>query len=47
MFRTQSTPNFSVAEHYGLWNTSCVYSKDAGSEVAFLIVAGALAGTYF
>jgi hypothetical protein len=30
MFRTQSTPYFS-AEHYGLQNTTCLYSKDVAS----------------
>jgi hypothetical protein len=34
MFRTQSTPDFSVAEHYGLRNTTCLYSKDVASEIA-------------
>jgi hypothetical protein len=28
MLRTQSTHNFSVAEHYGSRNTTCLYSKD-------------------
>jgi hypothetical protein len=32
MFRTQSTP---VAEHYGLRNTTCLYSKDVASEKSF------------
>jgi hypothetical protein len=31
MFCTQSTPDFSVAEHYGLRNTMCLYSKDVAS----------------
>jgi hypothetical protein len=31
MLRTQSTPDFSVAEHYGLRNTTCLYSKDVAS----------------
>jgi hypothetical protein len=31
MFRIQSTPDFSVAEHYGLRNTTCLYSKDVAS----------------
>jgi hypothetical protein len=25
------TPDFSVAEHYGLRNTTCLYSKDVAS----------------
>jgi hypothetical protein len=29
--RTQSTPDFSVAEDYGLRNTTCLYSKDVAS----------------
>jgi hypothetical protein len=28
---TPSTPDFSVAEHYGLRNTTCLYSKDVAS----------------
>jgi hypothetical protein len=28
MFFVQSTPDFCVAEHYGLRNTTCLYSKD-------------------
>jgi hypothetical protein len=31
MFRTQSTLDFSVAEHYGLRNTTCWRSKDVAS----------------
>jgi hypothetical protein len=31
MSSTQSTPDFSVAEHYGLRNTTCLYSKDVAS----------------
>jgi hypothetical protein len=33
MFRTQTTPNFAVAEHYGLRNMMCLYSKDVASEL--------------
>jgi hypothetical protein len=32
-FRTQSTPGFSVAEHYGLWKWTCLYSKDVALEL--------------
>jgi hypothetical protein len=32
MFRMQSTPDFSVAEHYGLRNTTCFYSKDDAAQ---------------
>jgi hypothetical protein len=31
MFCTRSTPDFSVAEHYGLRNTTCLYSEDVAS----------------
>jgi hypothetical protein len=31
MFRIQCIPDFSVAEHYGLRNTTCLYSKDVAS----------------
>jgi hypothetical protein len=31
MFRTQYIPDFFVAEHYGLWNTSSWGSKDLAS----------------
>jgi hypothetical protein len=36
MFRTQSTPESSVAEHYGLRNTTCLYSKDVASGPWFM-----------
>jgi hypothetical protein len=29
----QSTPDFFVAEHYGLRNTTCLYSKDIASGI--------------
>jgi hypothetical protein len=32
MLRTQFTPNFYMAEHYGLWNTTCLHSKDVASD---------------
>jgi hypothetical protein len=32
MFHTQSTSDFSVAEHYGLRNTTCLYSEDVACE---------------
>jgi hypothetical protein len=32
IFRKQSTPDFSVAEHYGLQNTMCLYSQDVTSD---------------
>jgi hypothetical protein len=28
----RSTPDFSVAEHYSLRNTTCLFSKDIASE---------------
>jgi hypothetical protein len=31
MFRIQSIPDFSVADFYGLRNTTCLYSKDVAS----------------
>jgi hypothetical protein len=31
MFHTQSTTDLSVAVHYGLRNTICLYSKDVAS----------------
>jgi hypothetical protein len=37
MFRTQSTPEFYVAEHYGLRNTTCFFSKDVASGNRFYI----------
>jgi hypothetical protein len=37
--RTQSTPDFSVAEHYGLQNTTCLYSKDVASGIPPLFVS--------
>jgi hypothetical protein len=39
MFFTQSTPNLSVAEHYGLRNTTSLYSKDVASGVGGVIKA--------
>jgi hypothetical protein len=36
MFRTQSTPDISVAVQYGLGNTMCLYSKDVASVYNFI-----------
>jgi hypothetical protein len=33
MFHTQSTPDFSGAERYGLQNTTCLYAKDVASAI--------------
>jgi hypothetical protein len=33
MFRTKNTPYFFVADHYGLWNTASLGSKDLASGI--------------
>jgi hypothetical protein len=45
MFRTQPTPDFSVAEHYGLRNTTCLYSKDVAAVLYLNIASAANTGT--
>jgi hypothetical protein len=37
LFRTQSTLDFSVAEHYSLRNTMCLRSKDVASGLGIRI----------
>jgi hypothetical protein len=38
MFRTQPTPDLSVAKLSGLRNTTCLYSKDVASVLIFSVV---------
>jgi hypothetical protein len=35
-FRTQSAPDFAVAEHYGLRKPTCLYSKDVASGLTWV-----------